>query len=87
MPSVQNAITDFNVVKIEYHAAQRNEITQRDIAPFAIINKVGESWHLIAWCRARKDFRLFRFDRIKKTANLRRQIYSSQNQPSEVSGK
>ncbi|MEI3797033.1 MULTISPECIES: helix-turn-helix transcriptional regulator [unclassified Chitinophaga] len=63
---VQNAITNFHVVKIEYHAAQKDEIAQRSIEPFAVINKVGENWYLIAWCRTRKDFRLFRFDRIKK---------------------
>jgi predicted DNA-binding transcriptional regulator YafY len=27
---------------------------------------VGESWYLIAWCRIRRDYRLFRFDRIRK---------------------
>lgn len=63
---VQKAITNFNIIKIDYQAFQMDKITQRDIEPFAIINKIGESWYLVAWCRIRKDFRMFRFDRIKK---------------------
>lgn len=62
----QTAITNFNVIKIEYFSPYNNENSKRYIEPFALINKVGESWYLIAWCRLRKDFRLFRFDRIKK---------------------
>ncbi|QCX37376.1 YafY family transcriptional regulator [Aureibaculum algae] len=63
----QATITNFNVIKIEYFSPNNNETTQRIIEPFALINKIGESWYLIAWCRLRKDYRLFRFDRIKKT--------------------
>ncbi len=63
LSSIQIAITSFNLLRIHYKSAN-NEITVRDVEPFAVINKVGESWYLIGWCRLRKDFRLFRFDRI-----------------------
>ena len=66
LASIQLALTNFRVVKIEYYSPAKDEITNRYIEPFAVINRVGESWYLIAWCRSRADFRLFRFDRIRK---------------------
>lgn len=65
LSSIQIALTNFSVVKIEYYSPGNNETTNRHIEPFALINNVGESWYLIAWCRLRKDYRLFRFDRIR----------------------
>ncbi|OXA90064.1 helix-turn-helix transcriptional regulator [Flavobacterium hercynium] len=70
LSSIQNSITNFNVLEIEYQGAQKDETTKRCVEPFAVINKVGENWYLIALCRTRKDFRLFRFDRIKKLQTL-----------------
>jgi predicted DNA-binding transcriptional regulator YafY len=66
LSSIQIALTDFNLIKLEYFSPARDEVTKRDIEPFALINNLGESWYLIAFCRLRKDFRLFRFDRIRK---------------------
>jgi predicted DNA-binding transcriptional regulator YafY len=66
LSSVQIALTDFILIKIEYCSPGNGETTTRVIEPFALINNVGESWLLIAWCRLRKDFRTFRFDRLKK---------------------
>ena len=65
LSSIQIALTNFSVIKIEYNSPN-NEVTKRNVEPFAVINRVGESWYLIGWCRLRKDFRLFRFDRISK---------------------
>ena len=64
LSSIQIALTNFNVIKIEYYSPGNNETTKRHIEPFALINNIRENWYLIAWCRLRKDFRLFRFDRI-----------------------
>jgi len=66
LSSIQIALTNFTVIKIEYNSPNNVENTKRSVEPFAVINKVGESWYLIGWCRLRKDFRLFRFDRISK---------------------
>lgn len=63
---IQIALTNFSVIKIDYNSPNNTETTKRDVEPFAVINKVGESWYLIGWCRLRKDFRLFRFDRIMR---------------------
>lgn len=64
--SIQTALINFYVVSIDYLSSGKKEISKRSIEPFALINKIGEAWYLIAWCRLRKDYRLFRFDRIKK---------------------
>jgi len=66
LSSIQLALTSFSVIKMEYNSPGNNETTKRPVEPFALINKVGENWYLVAWCRLRKNFRLFRFDRIKK---------------------
>lgn len=61
---IQAAITAFTVMCLKYRSNDEAGTTERQVEPFALINKIGESWYLIAWCRLRKDFRLFRFDRI-----------------------
>ena len=54
LSSVQIALTNLRVLKIEYYSPNTNEITSRDVEPFALINRVGQSWYLIAWCRFRR---------------------------------
>lgn len=61
---LQGAITNFKIVKIIY-TSENNETTQRNIEPFAMYN-TQENWLLIAFCRLRKDFRVFRLDRIQQ---------------------
>lgn len=61
---LQLALTNFNLTKIKYHSTDTNQTTDRTIEPFAIYS-TQENWLLIAFCRLRKDFRAFRFDRIK----------------------
>ncbi len=66
LSKTQTAITEFKIVEIIYQSGKENEITKRNIEPFALYNNTQESWNLIAYCRLRKDFRLFRLDRIQK---------------------
>ena len=61
---IQNALTDFKVLNILYHSEHKNEKTDRKIEPFALYYSLQESWTLIAYCRLRKDYRMFRLDRI-----------------------
>lgn len=61
---IQNSLTNFNLIKIEYTNAENNS-SKRIIEPFALINTL-QSWLLIAYCRLRKEFRFFRLDRIHK---------------------
>ena len=63
LSDLQNAITNYNLVKIEY-INKEGITTNRSIEPFALLS--SENWYLIAWCRLRKEFRFFRLDRIEK---------------------
>lgn len=61
---IQNALTDFKIIEIVYISESKNETTNREIEPFALYYNLQESWTLIAYCRLRKDFRMFKLDRI-----------------------
>lgn len=63
---IQKALTDFIVLNITYHSEYKNEKTERTIEPFALYYSLKESWALIAFCRVRKNYRMFRLDRILK---------------------
>lgn len=67
---IQQALTDFKVLKITYDAAQNTGKTIRDIEPFAFYYNLQENWLVIAFCRLRNDFRMFRLDRILKIEPL-----------------
>jgi len=67
---IQNALTTFTVLNITYHSEGKEETTQRDIEPFALYYNQQESWTLIAYCRLRKDYRMFRLDRMLKIEPL-----------------
>lgn len=63
LATLQLALTNFNLIKINYHSPETKQTTERTIEPFAIYS-TQENWLLIAFCRLRKDFRAFRLDRI-----------------------
>ncbi len=67
---IQNAVTTFKVLNITYHSEGKDEITKRDIEPFALYYNLQESWTLIAFCRLRKDYRMFRLSRILRIEPL-----------------
>jgi len=60
---IQLAITNFQVLYIEYISLAKKH-TERDIEPFALYSTQG-NWLLIAFCRLRKEFRVFRIDFIQ----------------------
>ncbi|GAA3513600.1 HTH domain-containing protein [Aquimarina addita] len=62
--SIQSAITNFQLVEIEYHSLDNN-FTKRFIEPFAIYSTQG-NWLLIAFCKLRTEYRIFRIDLIEK---------------------
>lgn len=62
---IQNALTAFKILNITYQSEKAQE-TERKIEPFALYYTLQESWALIAYCQLRKDYRMFRLDRIKK---------------------
>ena len=63
---IQQAIAQKKVLNIAYFAVSRNEISEnRQVEPIGICF-YSFAWHLIAYCRLRKEMRDFRVDRIKK---------------------
>ena len=62
---IQQALTNFRVLNIRYQSAGKEEQTARPVEPFALYYCLDESWALIAYCRLRADFRMFRLDRIR----------------------
>ncbi len=61
---IQSAISDFNLIEIVYQSLQGDQ-TKRLLEPFALYS-TQENWLLIAVCRLRNDFRVFRLDHIQK---------------------
>lgn len=61
---VQSAITNYQVLDLVYHSLEK-VTTQRAVEPFALVH-TQENWILIAFCRLRKEFRLFRLDCIQQ---------------------
>lgn len=62
---IQNALTSFTLLRIRYQA-EGKEDTERLIEPFAFYYSGQQQWTLIAFCRLRNDFRMFRLDRISE---------------------
>lgn len=61
---LQQALTGYRVLHIVYQGQNRDKQTERAIEPFAFYYSAQEHWTLIAYCRLRKDYRMFRLDRI-----------------------
>lgn len=66
LSEIQKALTNFQVLKINYQKKGDSNSTEREIEPFAIYHNTSENWVLIAWCRLRNEFRNFRIDRIQQ---------------------
>jgi predicted DNA-binding transcriptional regulator YafY len=60
---VLKSINQKKVLEIKYHARYNHQKTQRLIEPLGVFYS-DTSWHLIAFCRMRNDYRDFRLDRI-----------------------
>jgi predicted DNA-binding transcriptional regulator YafY len=65
LTQIQAALTGFKVLNITYHGGNIEDLTEREIEPFALYYSLEENWLVIAFCRLRNDFRMFRLDRIK----------------------
>jgi predicted DNA-binding transcriptional regulator YafY len=63
LTEIQRAIAQRKVLCIDY-VNMDEQLTQRHIEPIGIFY-YSMAWHLIAWCRLRKDYRNFRADRMK----------------------
>lgn len=61
---IQQALTSFKVLRIVYEPEHNTRKTERRIEPFAFYFSLEGNWTLIAYCQLRKDYRMFRLDRI-----------------------
>jgi predicted DNA-binding transcriptional regulator YafY len=63
---VQQAIVQQMMLKIDYESQSKKELVEgRYVEPIGLCY-YGFTWHLIGFCKLRKDYRDFRLDRIKK---------------------
>src|SRR5690606_543994 len=60
---LQAVCAEQRAVRIRYYATSRDEETERDVEPYALLSHSG-AWYLIAYCRMRKGMRDFRVDRM-----------------------
>lgn len=67
---IQNALVTYQVLDISYVADHDNKQTQRKVEPFALYLSQEQNWLLIAYCRLRKDYRMFRLDKIETIHTL-----------------
>ncbi|MEM8896019.1 MAG: YafY family protein [Bacteroidota bacterium] len=68
--TVQTALATQRVLKIAYHSNYKDEATQREVLPLGLVY-YSSRWHLIGYCRLRKDMRDFRTDRITQVEILK----------------
>jgi predicted DNA-binding transcriptional regulator YafY len=61
------ACRDHECVRFAYRSRDGNE-SRRLVEPHALVN-LGRRWYLVAWDRARADWRTFRLDRLTKPAS------------------
>jgi predicted DNA-binding transcriptional regulator YafY len=71
---LQRAVAGRRVVALHYQDGKRREITRREVEPLGLVY-YSDNWHLIAWCRLRRDVRDFRSDRILKL-RLQDEVFS-----------
>jgi len=63
LTAIQRAVATRKVLKIMY-TNSAGESTKREIEPLGV-SYYSMAWHLIGWCRLRKEYRDFRSDRIR----------------------
>lgn len=60
---IQDAIENRHILKFNYYAPSGD--SSRSIEPYYIIYK-WTSWYVYGWCQKRRDFRLFKLNRMDK---------------------
>lgn len=70
---ISRATTERRRLRLLYWTAERDDLTQRDVDPYALVCSQGSSqgdWFLIGWCHTRKDVRTFAVHRIRDAEEL-----------------
>lgn len=63
LPRILEAIKQSTVLELHYKKEFNTEVSKRQIEPLGIYFR-SDNWHLLAYCRLRKDYRDFRIDRM-----------------------
>jgi predicted DNA-binding transcriptional regulator YafY len=66
---IQGVLARNRLARIRYTSGYKEETTTRTIEPLGLCF-YGGHWHLLAYCRLRKDYRDFRVDRIATIRHL-----------------
>lgn len=61
---IQRSIVHRKILHLEYYAQSNDKTTVREVEPLGLVY-YSDHWHLVGYCRLRKDYRDFRADRIK----------------------
>jgi hypothetical protein len=71
---IQRALGERRVLALDYQGGKRTDLTKRLVEPLGLVY-YSDNWHLIAYCRLRRDVRDFRTDRIVKLV-LHNELFS-----------
>ncbi|WP_375445445.1 helix-turn-helix transcriptional regulator [uncultured Fibrella sp.] len=74
---IQSACVQQLVLAIDYQTPYNDDHTTREVEPIGLYH-YSSGWHLIAFCRLRKDYRDFRTDRIRQLT-VTCQLFSRQS--------
>jgi len=70
LTQLQQALAQRRVLRFSYVGWGKSDVKEREVEPLGLIHYL-ERWHLIAWCRARKEVRDFRADRMSRVSMLK----------------
>lgn len=68
---LQQAIEERKVIRFDYYAPSGD--STREVEPFYLIFK-WSSWYVWGWCRLRKDFRMFKLNRMDKIRQTEEEV-------------
>jgi predicted DNA-binding transcriptional regulator YafY len=66
LTTIAAACRDFECLRFGYRSRE-GAATRREVEPHSLVN-LGRRWYLVAWDRAREDWRTFRVDRLTSPA-------------------
>lgn len=68
LSGIQNAIAKRMILKVDYEK-ENGEHSCREVEPIGLVF-YAFSWHMIAWCHLRREYRDFKVSRIKKLLEM-----------------
>lgn len=79
LTALQQSIAEKRAIFIRYHSGGKEELSERVIEPIGLWY-YSMYWHLIGWCRLRKDYRDFRVSRIQRL-QVKDEIFDGSKHP------